>query len=217
MYNCPSYCDRVFTDKASGARLVRPGLDDALSHLRAGDTLVVWKLDRLGRSVKGLVDLVNALEARTDGTRCGFAIRGNLADDHCKPTPCQVEWKGSLALGRRRSKHGAPGRATPTRGSHVCIPVLWTERAKKLFLLGSYDPEGVRGLSLSVARDRAAELTALYRTGVLDLHGHFEPQRADQERERGSRRKRRSTLPWGICSIPTPPTWNSRGSHPPET
>lgn len=59
-----SGCDRVFTDKASGARLVRPGLDDALSHLRAGDTLVVWKLDRLGRSVKGLVDFVNALEAR---------------------------------------------------------------------------------------------------------------------------------------------------------
>lgn len=59
-----SGCERVFTDKASGARLARPGLDDALSHLRAGDTLVVWKLDRLGRSVKGLVDLVNALEAR---------------------------------------------------------------------------------------------------------------------------------------------------------
>jgi DNA invertase Pin-like site-specific DNA recombinase len=57
-------CDRVFTDKASGARLTRPGLADALSHLRAGDTLVVWKLDRLGRSVKGLVDLVNTLEAR---------------------------------------------------------------------------------------------------------------------------------------------------------
>jgi DNA invertase Pin-like site-specific DNA recombinase len=57
-------CGQVFTDKASGARLVRPGLDDALSHLRAGDSLVVWKLDRLGRSVKGLVDLVNALEAR---------------------------------------------------------------------------------------------------------------------------------------------------------
>jgi len=57
-------CDRVVKDKASGARLARPGLDDALSHLRAGNTLVVWKLDRLGRSVKGLVDLVNGLEAR---------------------------------------------------------------------------------------------------------------------------------------------------------
>jgi hypothetical protein len=60
------------------------------------------------------------------------------------------------------------------------------ERAKKLFLLGSYDPEGVRGLSLPVARDRAAVLTALYRTGVLDLHAHFERQRADQERARKS-------------------------------
>lgn len=57
-------CGRVFTDKASGAGLARPGLNDALSHLRAGDTMVVWKLDRLGRSVKGLVDLVNGLEAR---------------------------------------------------------------------------------------------------------------------------------------------------------
>ena len=57
-------CTRVFTDKLGGARLDRPGLNEALSHLRAGDTLVVWKLDRLGRSVKGLVDLVNTLEAR---------------------------------------------------------------------------------------------------------------------------------------------------------
>lgn len=57
-------CARVFTDKASGAGIDRPGLNDALSHLRGGDSLVVWKLDRLGRSVKGLVDLVNGLEAR---------------------------------------------------------------------------------------------------------------------------------------------------------
>ena len=42
----------------------RPGLKEALSHLRETDTLVVWKLDRLGRSVKGLVDLVNELEAQ---------------------------------------------------------------------------------------------------------------------------------------------------------
>jgi DNA invertase Pin-like site-specific DNA recombinase len=63
-------CTRVFTDKAGGARLDRPGLNDALSHLRAGDTLVVWKLDRLGRSVKGLVDLVNTLESREVDFRC---------------------------------------------------------------------------------------------------------------------------------------------------
>jgi DNA invertase Pin-like site-specific DNA recombinase len=57
-------CKRIFTDKLSGAQVERPGLKEALSHLRQTDTLVVWKLDRLGRSVKGLVDLVNELEAR---------------------------------------------------------------------------------------------------------------------------------------------------------
>jgi len=57
-----SGCERIFTDKMSGTRADRPGLKDALSHLRQGDTFVVWKLDRLGRSVKGLVDLVGDLE-----------------------------------------------------------------------------------------------------------------------------------------------------------
>ena len=55
-------CDRIFSDKMSGTRSDRPGLQEAMSHLREGDTLVVWKLDRLGRSVKGLVDLVTELE-----------------------------------------------------------------------------------------------------------------------------------------------------------
>jgi len=59
-----SGCKRVFTDKISGTKKKRPGLDDALSHVRKGDTLTVWKLDRLGRSVKGLVDLVAELEQR---------------------------------------------------------------------------------------------------------------------------------------------------------
>lgn len=59
-----SGCKRVFTDKISGMRMNRPGLEDALSHVRKGDTLAVWKLDRLGRSVKGLVNLVEELEQR---------------------------------------------------------------------------------------------------------------------------------------------------------
>jgi len=57
-------CDLVFQEKASGAATDRPGLRQALERLGAGDTLVVWKLDRLGRSVKGLVDLVGALGQR---------------------------------------------------------------------------------------------------------------------------------------------------------
>ncbi len=51
-------CQKVFEDKVSGTRADRPGLGKAQEMLREGDTLVVWKLDRLGRSVKQLVDLV---------------------------------------------------------------------------------------------------------------------------------------------------------------
>ncbi|MDH3604759.1 MAG: recombinase family protein [Candidatus Tectomicrobia bacterium] len=54
-------CTRIFSDKASATRVHRPGLSEARSQLREGDVLVVWKLDRLGRSVKGLVDLVGEL------------------------------------------------------------------------------------------------------------------------------------------------------------
>src|SRR4051794_37746671 len=58
-----SGCERIYEDKISGTRAERPGLVKALDTLRVGDTLVVWKLDRLGRSVKQLVDLVAQLSA----------------------------------------------------------------------------------------------------------------------------------------------------------
>lgn len=58
-------CDRIFTDHgASGAGFVRPGLDEALSSLSRGDTLVVWRLDRLGRSLIRLVQLMDQLGDR---------------------------------------------------------------------------------------------------------------------------------------------------------
>ena len=57
-------CKKVFDDKISGTRAERPGLATALAMLREGDTLVVWKLDRLGRSVKSLVDLVGELHGQ---------------------------------------------------------------------------------------------------------------------------------------------------------
>ena len=55
-------CELVFEDMASGKNARRPGLKRALRRLRPGDVLVVWKLDRLGRTVKGLVDLVQTLQ-----------------------------------------------------------------------------------------------------------------------------------------------------------
>ncbi len=60
-------CERIFTDTASGARADRPGLADALTFARSGDTVVVWKLDRLGRSLPHLLETVTALQERGIG------------------------------------------------------------------------------------------------------------------------------------------------------
>ena len=61
-------CERIFEDTASGAA-ERPSLHDAVSHLRAGDTLVVWRLDRLGRSLKDLIARAEDLRTRGVGLR----------------------------------------------------------------------------------------------------------------------------------------------------
>ena len=55
-------CDNIYEDKASGAKVSREGLKLALDALRENDTLVVWKLDRLGRSVRDLVNIISDLE-----------------------------------------------------------------------------------------------------------------------------------------------------------
>jgi len=62
-------CDRIFEDTVSGAKADRPGLAAALAYLREGDALVVWRLDRLGRSLPHLIDTISALEARGVGFR----------------------------------------------------------------------------------------------------------------------------------------------------
>ncbi|MBG0882050.1 recombinase family protein [Burkholderia sp. 9775_39] len=58
-------CEHIYTDQGvSGSRFARPGLDNALFRLRPGDTLIVWRLDRLGRSLSRLVDLITHLGKR---------------------------------------------------------------------------------------------------------------------------------------------------------
>jgi DNA invertase Pin-like site-specific DNA recombinase len=59
----------LFEDKVSGAKSNRPGLQQALDYVREGDVLVVWKLDRLGRSLSNLLDIVNVLRDRGVGFR----------------------------------------------------------------------------------------------------------------------------------------------------
>ena len=60
-------CTRIFEDHISGTKTERVGLQDAMSHLREGDTLVVWRLDRLGRSLKHLIETITDLQERGIG------------------------------------------------------------------------------------------------------------------------------------------------------
>src|ERR687890_470573 len=87
-------CTKIFTDTASGAQAERKGLSEAISYVRAGDTLVVWKLDRLGRSLKDLITRITELNDRkigfksltenidttTSGGKLIFHIFGALAE-----------------------------------------------------------------------------------------------------------------------------------------
>ncbi|NRK92058.1 recombinase family protein [Salmonella enterica subsp. enterica serovar Typhi] len=75
--NCAG-CERIFEDKISGTKSDRPGLKKLLRTLSAGDTLVVWKLDRLGRSMRHLVTLIE--ELRTPMGRFFFHVMGALAE-----------------------------------------------------------------------------------------------------------------------------------------
>jgi len=87
-------CKKLFQDQSSGAVAQRPGLDEALAYMREGDVLVVWRLDRLGRSLKHLIEMVTELEEKgvgfqslqeaidttTSGGKLIFHIFGALAE-----------------------------------------------------------------------------------------------------------------------------------------
>lgn len=62
-------CERIFVETASGAQRDRPELQRALDYMRPGDTLVVWKLDRLARSMRQLIDTVELLQSKGMGFR----------------------------------------------------------------------------------------------------------------------------------------------------
>ena len=60
-------CEKIYQEKVSGARFARPELDEMMKNVRSGDIIVVWKLDRLGRSLKHLVELVGTLMEKEVG------------------------------------------------------------------------------------------------------------------------------------------------------
>ena len=87
-------CEKIFTDTTSGAKSERPGLQEVMNQLRTGDTLVVWRLDRLGRTLKHLISTITDLsdkgigfkslqenfDTTTSGGKLIFHIFGALAE-----------------------------------------------------------------------------------------------------------------------------------------
>ncbi len=119
-------CTRIFTDTMSGAKADRPGLSEAFDHLRAGDTLVVWRLDRLGRTLKDLLEVVARFEREGIGfkslteqidttTPTGtliFHIFGSLAE--FERALIRERTQAGLAAARARGRNG--GRPKALRG-----------------------------------------------------------------------------------------------------
>jgi DNA invertase Pin-like site-specific DNA recombinase len=112
-------CDRIFTDTASGAKVERVGLEEALNYVRAGDTLVVWRLDRLGRSLKHLTETITKLNNReigfksitesidttTSGGKLIFHIFGALAE--FERDIIRERTQAGLTAARARGRKGA--------------------------------------------------------------------------------------------------------------
>jgi|SRR5829696_6930352 len=116
-------CEQIFTDQVSGTKARRPGLEQALSHLREGDTLVVWRLDRLGRSLRHLIDTVTNLQEKgvgfksltesidttTTGGRLVFNIFSSLAQFESEIIKERTQ--AGLQAARARGKTGGRPRA----------------------------------------------------------------------------------------------------------
>ena len=146
-------CSKVFTDKTSGAASDRPGWKEALSYLRETDTLVVWKLDRLGRSVKGLVDLVMNLESqqvhfksltdsidtKTPAGRFFFHVMASLA-----------QMERELIVERTRAGLDAAKKQGRIGGRKRLMTEKKLSAARKLLALGTPPREVAQNLGISL-------------------------------------------------------------------
>lgn len=146
-------CKKVFNDKISGSRSERPGLTKALEMLREGDTLVVWKLDRLGRSVKSLVDLVgelhkqgvqfksltDAIDTGTPSGRFFFHVMASLAEMERELTVERT--RAGLEVARQLGRKGGRSRK---------MTVSKIESARKLLANGVPPRDVAKNLGVSL-------------------------------------------------------------------
>lgn len=116
-------CAKIYTDTVSGATTERKGLEEALSYIREGDTLVVWRLDRLGRSLKHLIEtitefnnrnigfrsLTEQIDTTTSGGKLIFHIFGALAE--FERDIIRERTQAGLAAARARGRRGGRPKA----------------------------------------------------------------------------------------------------------
>ena len=147
-------CEKIYEDKISGTRASRPGLDKTLEMLREGDTLVVWKLDRLGRSVKNLIILVSdlnkkgihfksltdSIDTSTPSGRFFFHIMASLAE--MERDLIVERTKAGLEAARKLGRKG--GRKRKMTDSKI-------KSAKKLLENGILPKDVANNLGVSVA------------------------------------------------------------------
>src|SRR6187455_3040221 len=133
-------CERLFTDTASGAKADRPGLEEALSHIRSGDTLVVWKLDRLGRSLPHLIEMIARLQERgigfkslteqidttTSGGKLIFHVFGALAE--FERDLIRERTHAGLAAARARGRRGGRPKKLATVQQVAAARALYEDR-----------------------------------------------------------------------------------------
>lgn len=134
-------CGKIFQDRVSGAKAERPGLEEAKAYVREGDTLVVWRLDRLGRSLKHLIETITALEERgvafqsiqesidttTSGGRLVFHIFGALAE--FERNLIRERTRAGLAAARARGRRGGRPRALDEKKTQLLYQ-LYDERKR---------------------------------------------------------------------------------------
>jgi DNA invertase Pin-like site-specific DNA recombinase len=135
----------IFSDKASGAKYDRPGLDACFGELRSGDILLVWRLDRLGRSVRHLVTLIDQLRDRNVGFRsvCDGAIDTTTPSGelifHVFSALAQFERRliqertnAGIAAARARGRRGGRPPLTPDSPKVVLASKLFVDKSVNL-------------------------------------------------------------------------------------
>src|SRR5215469_2433621 len=137
-------CEKWFVEKVTGTKAERKGLNEALAYARSGDIFMVWKLDRAGRSLKHLIELLNHLDQHqigfrslteqidttTPGGKLIFHLMGALAE--FERDLIQERTNAGLAAARARGRVGGRPRKLKTSGKVALARQMWASQCHSI-------------------------------------------------------------------------------------